>query len=281
MDALHHAHPDVSLSVREIRTEGDVSSAPLSQIGGLGVFAKAIEDALLGGQADIAVHSLKDLPTQLPPGLIVAAIPLREDVRDAIIARDGLALSDLPAGARVGTGSGRRSVQLAAMRPDLRFEEIRGNVDTRIRKVESGEYDAAVLALAGLRRLGLDDRATQVFSTDEVLPAVGQGALAIEVRGDDPDAIALVAPLDDADTHAAVTAERAYLARLGGGCRLPIGAHATVAEHSAIVVQGMVAGGDRIYRAEASGRVANAEALGIAVAEDVMSQGAARFIEAV
>ena len=229
-DLLLAAGPGTVLETREIRTEGDRSTAPLSQIGGLGVFTKAIEDALLAHEIDIAVHSLKDLPPQLPDGLTIAAVSERADVRDALVTADGRRLEDLPSGARIGTGSARRAVQLLALRDDVLPVEIRGNVDTRIRKVESGEYAAAVLAIAGLQRLGLEAKASQIFSTGEMLPAVGQGALAVEVRADDAATVALVHAIEHRETRIAVEAERAFLARLGAGCRMPVGAHALVSE---------------------------------------------------
>lgn len=268
-DALRAARPDARLEVREVRTEGDRSSAPLSEIGGLGVFTKAIEDALLSRDADIAVHSLKDLPTELAPGLAIAAVPVRADARDALVTRDGRTLADLPAGARVGTGSGRRAVLLRAMRGDIETAEIRGNVDTRIRKVESGEYDGAVLAMAGLERLGLASKATQVFSIDEMLPAVGQGALAVEVRADDAEAMALAALIDDSDTRACVEAERAYLARLGSGCRQPVGAHAVI-DGGELWLRVMLAHGERVVREEVRGAIDDARAAGEGAAEKVM-----------
>ncbi len=190
------------------------------------------------------MHSLKDLPTQLADGLTIAAVLPRADVRDALVTRDRRPLADLPPGARIGTGSGRRAVLLRALRPDVETAEIRGNVDTRIRKVESGEYDGAVLAMAGLERLGLADKAAQVFTVDEMLPAVGQGALAVEVRADDAEALALVSSIDDSDTRACVDAERAYLARLGGGCRQPVGAYAVIDERRPLATRH-----DRLRRA--------------------------------
>ncbi|HYM14662.1 MAG TPA: hydroxymethylbilane synthase [Dehalococcoidia bacterium] len=267
-DALRAAHPDLSLEVREIRTEGDRSSAPLAEIGGLGVFTKAIEDALLAGDADIAVHSMKDLPAQITVGLTIAAVPARADVRDALVTRGDLTLALLPPGARIGTGSGRRAVLLRALRPDVVTAEIRGNVDTRIRKVESGDYDGAVLALAGLERLGLAHKATHVFSLDEMLPAVGQGALAVQVRADDAEALALVSIIDDAATRACVEAERAYLARLGAGCRQPVGAHAVV-DGGELLLKVMIAYGERIVRAEVRGGTGDAAALGTRAADMV------------
>jgi len=268
--ALRAARPDVRLAVREIHTEGDRSGAPLAQIGGLGVFTKAIEDALLAGDADIAIHSMKDLPTALADGLTIAAVPPREDVRDTLVTRDGRTLAELPRGARIGTGSGRRAVQVRALRPDVETAEIRGNVDTRIRKVETGEYDGAVLALAGLSRLGLTQKAGQVFSVDEMLPAVGQGALAIEVRAADAEALALAALIDDTHTRVAVEAERAYLARLGGGCRQPVGAHAVVNGDELALRVMIEHEGGRIARAEVRGRASEAAALGVRAAEMVM-----------
>lgn len=277
--ALRAARPAVSLEVREIRTEGDVNAAPLSLIGGLGVFTKAIEDALLDGECDIAVHSLKDLPADLAPGLVLAAVPPREDPRDALVTRDGVPLAALPAGARIGTGSGRRAVLLRMMRADVRPVEIRGNVDTRIRKVEGGEYDGAVLAVAGLRRLVLQNKAAQVFSIEEMLPAVGQAALAVEVRADDADAVDLVSTIDDAPTRAAVEAERAFLRALGGGCRLPVGAYATV-EGQHIHLRGMLGGeaGAPVFRGEILGRVEAPAAVGARLAEQILSQGASAFV---
>ncbi len=277
-EALRASMSGVELRLREIRTEGDRATAPLSQIGGLGVFTKAIEDALLAREVDIAVHSLKDLPTALSPGLVLGAIMRREDARDALVSRGGLTLAQLPAGARIGTGSGRRAAQLAALRPDVVPAEIRGNVDTRIKKAESGEYDATVLAMAGLTRLGLLARVAQVFSVEEMLPAVGQAALGIEVRAEDSEALALVGGIDHAETRAAVEAERAYLSRLGGGCQQPVGAYATV-EGGELRLRVMIAGGGRIFRAEARGAAREADAVGLAAAEDVLAQGAARFVE--
>lgn len=226
--ALLAAHPGLHTEFREIVTQGDSSMAPLSQIGGLGVFTKAIEDALLSSDIDIAVHSLKDLPPVLPDGLTLAATPVRADVRDALVTRGARPLSQLRRGARIGTGSARRAVQLKALRPDLDMADIRGNVATRMAKVESSEYDAVVLALAGLERLMLAEKAAHIFSIEEMTPAVGQGALGIEVRADDTEALELTSAVDDGPTRAAVTAERAFLERLGAGCRMPVGALATL-----------------------------------------------------
>jgi hydroxymethylbilane synthase len=267
-EALRTAHPGIALDVREIHTEGDRSSAPLSQIGGTGVFTKAIEDALLAREIDIAVHSMKDLPARVADGLMVAAVPRREDVRDALVARDGGRLESLPAGARIGTGSERRAVMLRAMRGDIVTAEIRGNVDTRIRKVEQGEYDATVLAMAGLSRLGLTAKVAQVFEPEEMLPAVGQAALAIETRADDGEAIEAARAIEHAETRAAVDAERAFLERLGAGCRLPVGAWATVS-NGQLWLRAMVARDGEIRRAQVRGAAADAAALGVSAADEV------------
>jgi hydroxymethylbilane synthase len=282
VDMLRAAAPDVRIDVREIKTEGDRTSAPLSVIGGQGVFTKAIEDALLAHDVDIAVHSMKDLPAQSTLGLTIAAVPPREDVRDALVTRDAAALRDLPPGARIGTGAGRRAVQLLALRGDLRPDEIRGNVDTRVRKVDDGDYDGVVLAMAGLARLGITHRATQVFSTAEMTPAVGQGALAVQVRTADADAVELVRHIDDAAARAAVTAERAFLRRLGGGCRLPVGAHAVI-DGDTLTIDAMIAGeeeGAPIMRAHSSGAASDADAIGAGVADALLSRGASAWADA-
>ncbi len=276
-EALSAARPGTRLEVREIHTEGDRSTAPLAEIGGLGVFTKAIEDALLAREIDIAIHSLKDLPADIAPGLALASVPERADARDALVSKGGVPLPALRRGARVGTGSGRRAVQVRALRPDVETAEVRGNVDTRIRKAESGEYDAVVLAMAGLTRLGLLDKVAQVFELAEVLPAVGQAALGIETRADDEETMELVRAIDDAATHAAVEAERAYLQRLGGGCRLPVGAFAVV-EDGELALRAMIAGGETIFRTEARGSVGAPAELGYRAAEDVLAQGAKRFM---
>lgn len=212
-----------------VTTEGDVAKAHLAQLGGTGVFVSALRERLRDGEIDVAVHSLKDLPTRPEPGLVIAAVPRREDPWDVLVARDGRKLADLPPGGRVGTGSPRRAAQLLALRPDLEVVAIRGNADTRLGKVASGEFDAIVLARAGLARLGRLDVVTEVFEPEQLLPAPGQGALAVECRGDDPDTLRTLADLDDPATRAAVTAERAVLAALEAGCSAPVGAYADLA----------------------------------------------------
>ena len=226
LDALRAAHPGALFEMSEITTQGDRDTKPLSEIGGQGVFTKAIEDALLRGEIDIAVHSMKDLPPRLTDGLTIAAVPSRGDPRDALVTKDGRALADLPPRARIGTGSARRAVQLKALRPDVECVDIRGNVDTRIRKVDDGEYDAIVVAMAGLERLGLAARASQVFSVDEMVPSPGQGALAVQVCSGDESTISLVSRIDDQATRRAIDQERAFLEELGAGCSLPAGGYA-------------------------------------------------------
>lgn len=227
--AAHGVDPD-SIEVRIIRTSGDVIvDRPLAEVGGKGLFTKEIEQALFGCNVDLAVHSAKDMETALPPGLVIAAVLPREDVRDAFISRKAATLAALPAGAVVGTASLRRQAIVRRLRPDLRVVSLRGNVQTRLTKLDAGEVDATMLALAGLKRLGLADAATAIFSTDEFLPAVGQGAIAIEARENDSRTRDLLASLNDADTMMALTAERALLAALDGSCRTPIAGHAAVA----------------------------------------------------
>lgn len=284
LEALRAANPGATFEKRTIQTEGDRSAASLNEIGGRGVFVIEIERALLAGEIDIAVHSLKDLPSEETPGLAVAATLPRDDVRDVMISKSGLPLGELPAGASVGTGSPRRACQLVALRPDVEVRDIRGNVDTRIRKAEEGEYDAVVLAAAGLARLGWLERASQVFEPGEMLPAVGQGAVAIQVRGDDTDAVALVRAADDLNTHIAVTAERAFERRLGGGCHAAIAALATVGhgpspERAPVILRGLVGDvGGRLLKGEMEGVANEAEMLGLRLAEFLIAQGAEELL---
>jgi hydroxymethylbilane synthase len=262
-----------------VKTTGDkITDVPLAKVGIKGLFTKEIEEALLDGRADLAVHSLKDLPTELPEGLVLAAVPPREDPRDAIV---GKRLAELPAGAKVGTSSLRRSAQLRKARPDLIIESVRGNLDTRLRKLDEGQYDAIVLAAAGLRRLGWADRIAETLGPDVMCSAVGQGALAIETRSSGAGFEAVRA-LDDAETHAAVLAERGVLGSLGGGCQVPIGAHARI-EGGQLFLLGVVASpdGSEIIRAEAEGPAADAEALGRALGGALLERGAKRILEAV
>jgi len=257
-----------------IKTTGDkVQSVPLSSVGGKGLFTKEIEDAVLAHQVDLAVHSLKDLPTAIPAGLQITAIPEREDPRDVMVGRS---LSELSPGARVGTSSLRRSAQLRRLRPDLRVESVRGNVDTRLRKLDEGQYESIVLAAAGLTRLGWSARIAEVLDPDVMCPAVGQGALAIETRiGENACAL-----LDHAETRDAVTAERAVLSALGGGCLTPIGAHARVdGERLRLMAIVLSVDGAQSVRDQAEGLVTEAERIGRELGARLLRQGASRILE--
>ena len=277
---LSQRFPDRRFRVREVRTTGDRRpDASLAAIGGQGVFVKELETALGARRVDLAVHSLKDVPADLGEGLLLAAVTERADVRDAVVSRDNRRLTELPAGSRVGTGSLRRAAQVRSLRPDLEVVDLRGNVDTRLRKVEEGLVDAAILAAAGLARLGYLERAAEVLDTDVMLPAIGQGALTLEARADDAEVIELASALDHRETRLATTAERAFLARLGGGCRLPMAALGIV-EGDALRIRGLIADpeGRRILRGETAGAASDAEALGAGLAEQLLSQGAAELI---
>jgi hydroxymethylbilane synthase len=278
---LGSLHPQISVSIEIVKTSGDVmKDAPLAVIGGKGVFTKELEEALLAGRIDLAVHSLKDLPTILPERLTIAAITEREDTRDALVLRAGFSLDSpslksLPEGAVVGTSSPRRLAQLKHLRPDINIKDLRGNVDTRLRKLDAGDYDAIILASAGLRRLGLTKRISAPIPTQEMLPAVGQGALGIEMRGDESQALKLVAALNHAPTRAACTAERALLRSLGGGCQLPIAAHGVV-EGSQLRLEGLVAAlsGNVIIRDTLEGRAIDARDLGETLGKRLLERGA-------
>jgi hydroxymethylbilane synthase len=269
----------------EVSTEGDRSSAPLATLGGTGIFVSALRDALLDGRVDVAVHSLKDLPTTPAEGIALAAIPLREDPRDVVVARDGLTLGELPVGSRLGTGSPRRVSQLAALGLGLELQGIRGNVDTRIRKVREGEVDAIVLARAGLSRLGRLGEATEVLDPLQMLPAPGQGALAVECRSGDAELVAALAQLDDAGTRAAVTAERAVLATLEAGCSAPLGALAEVVEGEDgeelwLRAVALSTDGGLSVRMSATGSVDDAAGLGTRLASEMLDEGAADLMTA-
>jgi hydroxymethylbilane synthase len=259
---------------------GDVSQAQLTQIGGTGVFVSALRRCLLAGDIDLAVHSLKDLPTAALPGVALAAVPARGDPRDALVARDGAKLADLPAGALIGTGSPRRAAQLRLMRPDTRPVPVRGNAGTRLAKVTSGELDAVVLAYAGLDRIGHRDLVTEVFEPDEMIPAPGQGALAVECAATDPALAELLACADDPDSRAATTAERAVLAGLQAGCHAPVGAYAAVT--GALRLTASVIGDDGTppVTAGAAGPAGEAELIGREVARELLRRGAGRYVTA-
>jgi hydroxymethylbilane synthase len=280
--AAAHGVDAAAIEIKIIRTTGDVvQDRPLADAGGKGLFAKEIEEALLAGSIDLAVHSSKDLPTVLPAGLVLAGFLAREDVRDAFISRKAKSLRDLAPGAMVGTASPRRAALVKRLRPDLQVAMLRGNVETRLRKLDAGEVDATLLAVAGLKRLGLLSAATAILDPDEFVPAVGQGAIGIETRADDGRIRALVAAIDDPDTGAALTAERAFLAVLDGSCRTPIGGHAKL-EHGELRFRGIVIkpDGSEAFETLRQGSRAAAEALGADAGHELRARaGAGFFVE--
>ncbi|MBN1918168.1 MAG: hydroxymethylbilane synthase [Verrucomicrobia bacterium] len=279
VERLRTLFPRKRFEVVTIKTTGDAATAGGREPLGKGIFVKEIEEALLAGEADMAVHSLKDLPTELPPGLTIAAIPERADPRDALISKTGAQLDELPAGAVIGTGSNRRAAQLLACRPDLRVEPIRGNLDTRLTKLEGTRepgvaYDAIIVAVAGCRRLRLENRITEIISPHTMLPAPGQGALAIEVRNDSAGILDIARALDDEAARRTTTAERAFLRALGGGCRTPIGALAEIA-HDSLTLRGRICASDgrRFITGTNEGPQENAEHVGTALAETLLDSG--------
>jgi hydroxymethylbilane synthase len=272
---LRELEPGLSVSLKRIKTTGDkILDTPLAAIGGKGLFIKEIEDALRRGEIDLAVHSMKDVPTHVPEGLEILAIPEREDPRDVLVSRGGIAFDRLGAGARIGTSSLRRQAQLLHARPDLSIQILRGNVDTRLRKLEAGEFEGIILAAAGVRRLGWTDRVTEYLSPDVCLPAIGQGALALEGRASDAFMRDVAARLDHQPTRLAVTAERALLERLEGGCQVPIAAYATISGE-ALTMTALVASvnGRRLIRDSIQGLAQAAHRLGIELAERLLAQG--------
>lgn len=282
---LVEANPSLEVRIEVIKTTGDVKPDPLTVIGGKGVFTKELEDALIDRRIDIAVHSLKDLPTILPTQLTIGAICEREDPRDALVLRRDIngtnpTLDGLAKQAIVGTSSQRRLTQLKALRPDVVIKDLRGNVDTRLRKLDEGQYDAIILASAGLKRLGLADRISAAISPEEMLPAVGQGAVAIELRSDDHLALNAVKPLNHDSTRLACLAERSFLRALGGGCQLPIAAHA-VLDRDQLKLDGLVASqdGKQIIRDTISGKGKDAERLGTELAEHLIGLGADSILQ--
>lgn len=277
---IHLVAPDVRVTLRKIQTSGDkIVDVPLAKIGGKGLFVKEIEEALLAGEIDLAVHSMKDVPAQLPKGLEILCVPAREDARDALISRDGRTFKDLPQGAKIGTASLRRQAQLLNARPDLRIEMLRGNLDTRLRKLKEGQFDAIVLAAAGLHRLAWAQEITEYLDPVVSLPAIGQGALGIEGRGDDQFVRSILERLNDRATSTTVTAERAFLYRLEGGCQVPIAAYATLSEGQ-LMVDGLIAGvdGKTIIRDRIQGRSQDAHALGVQLAERLLARGGDKIL---
>ncbi|MEE9141046.1 MAG: hydroxymethylbilane synthase [Alphaproteobacteria bacterium] len=285
-DRLAEAHPELApeeaVELAVIRTTGDkLTGRPLREFGGKGLFTKEIEEALLAGRVDLAVHSMKDVPTWLPEGLEIACLPPREDPRDAFVCHRAATIAGLPQGAVVGTASLRRRAQLLALRPDLEAVDLRGNVHTRLRKVKDGQVDATLLALAGLKRLGIAAEATAVLSVDEILPAVGQGAIGVECRGDDTRVRDLLAPLNDPATAACVAAERAMLAALDGSCRTPIAGLAELDGSGGLALRGLLArpDGSEVYRVRREGRAGDAVALGTDAGAELKARAGPGFIE--
>ncbi len=283
---LREAWPDLDCQTKLFTTSGDrILDKPLPEIGGKGLFTAELENALRNGEIDLAVHSLKDLPIDDAPGLTIGAIPVREDARDVLISRNGWTLDTLPSGARVGTSSLRRSAQLLPARPDLTLLPLRGNVDTRVRKVRQGEYDAIVLAAAGVLRLGLGEHITEYLPMEVMLPAPGQGALAVQCRADDASVLESLRPIGDRATRAAVAAERAFLKALGGGCSAPVAAYAQAnlprtrpAYASSIQMTGLVASPDGRRVIRVTGEGSDPNVLGADLAQQALAQGAGELL---
>ncbi|MBU2979961.1 hydroxymethylbilane synthase [Alteromonas sp. C1M14] len=279
---LEKAHPELTVELLPMSTQGDkILDTPLAKIGGKGLFIKELEIAMVEGRADIAVHSMKDVPVDFPDGFGLHAICPRENPFDAFVSNTYGQLEDLPLGAVVGTSSLRRQCQIRKYRPDLQIKDLRGNVNTRLAKLDKGEYDAIILASAGLIRLGMEDRISQPLPPETSLPAVGQGAVGIECRNDDPDLIALLSALNHVDTADRVTAERAMNARLEGGCQVPIGSFATLTDN-VLTLTGMVGSvdGQTLLYASATGDRSRAVSLGVEVADALLAQGAGEILKA-
>ncbi|HKK04663.1 MAG TPA: hydroxymethylbilane synthase [Gammaproteobacteria bacterium] len=280
---LRELHPDLAVELVKMSTQGDkILDTPLAKVGGKGLFVKELEQGLLDGTADIAVHSMKDVPVEFPDGLHLPVICPREDPRDAFVSNTIETFEALPPGARVGTSSLRRQCQLRALRPDLTILDLRGNVGTRLDKLDRGDYDAIILAAAGLKRLGLSERVREHLAPDVCLPAIGQGAVGIECRRNDPRVNGLLDPLNDRTTAIRVRAERAMNTRLHGGCQVPIAGYAEI-EHGVILLKGLVGrpDGTEVVRGVISGRPEDADELGTVLAEDLLSRGAGTILEEV
>ena len=281
-EAIKKEHPSYCVELRELTTKGDrILDAPLAKIGGKGLFTKELEQAMLDGAVDLAVHSLKDMPTEVPDGLVIGAITTRLDPGDAFVSAHYAAVEDLPVGARVGTSSLRRRAQLLAVRPDLTICDLRGNVNTRLAKLDAGEFDAIVLAAAGLKRLGFERRIRSILPRSVMLPAVGQGALAIECRAGDAAILSAIEFLRDAGMTTAAQAERAFLRRVEGGCQIPVGVYAEVDADGQISIDAMIASvdGQRICRSDAHGAGEQAEVLGTALAEELLDAGGREILK--
>ncbi|MCG5513166.1 hydroxymethylbilane synthase [Ectothiorhodospira shaposhnikovii] len=273
--------PEVKVTLVKLSTQGDrILDTPLAKVGGKGLFVKELETAMLQGEADIAVHSMKDVPMELPEGLELPVIMDREDPCDAFVSNKYKSLEELPEGARVGTSSLRRQCQIRARFPSFKVLDLRGNVNSRLAKLDAGDYDAIILAAAGLKRLGFEDRITAILTPEESLPAIGQGAIGIECRSNDPEVMELIAPLNDPDTHLRVITERAFNRRLNGGCQVPIGGYAVLGDDGLIHMRGLVGepDGSMVYSGALNGPHDQAEALGIALAEQLLREGADRIL---
>jgi len=280
---LQERHPGLDVELVKIKTTGDkILDVPLAQVGGKGLFVKEIETALLEERVDLAVHSMKDMPAEIPPGLCIGVVPEREDCRDVLISRNGEPFKDLRQGARIGSSSLRRCAQVQAARPDISVHSLRGNLDTRIKKLKTENLDAIILAAAGVRRLGLADLITEYIPQSVMLPAIGQGALSIEIRDNDPTIRDIVAPMDHRETRLAVETERAFLVRLEGGCQVPIAGRAVVTGDS-VEMTGLIAeiDGSVIYRETKSSPVGKRVALGQELADLLLKQGGKEILDAV
>jgi len=278
---LEKKFPPIQIELILIKTQGDkILDVPLAKVGGKGLFVKEIEQALLARRIDIAVHSMKDMPADIPQGLCIGAIPARENPLDVFISRNGARFNEMAAGSVIGTSSLRRSAQLRHARPDMVVQPVRGNLDTRLKKLESENFDALVLAAAGVKRLNLEHRITEYLDPEFMLPAIGQGALCIEIRKDDPTVGPLVAALDHAPTRAAIAGERAFLNRLEGGCQVPIAGHGRIRENQ-FILTGLVAelDGSRVIKAQKSGPPDSSETSGIELAEELLARGADEILE--
>ena len=279
---IEKQYPTVRVELRRMTTKGDrILDAPLAKIGGKGLFTKELEQAMLAGEIDLAVHSLKDMPTEVPDGLVIGAVTERLDAGDAFVSVRYQSMEELPQGAKVGTSSLRRRAQLLAVRPDLKIHDLRGNVNTRLAKLDAGEFDAIVLAAAGLKRLGLGERIRMILPRSMILPAVGQGALAIECRADDMRILELIDFLRDPQMTAAATAERAFLRRVEGGCQIPVGVYAEVGAGNVLHVEAMISSVDgmRVCRSRSRGTPETAEKIGIALAEELLDVGGREILK--
>lgn len=281
MEHLKELEPGLDIRVKKIVTKGDrILNVTLSKVGGKGLFVKEIEQALLDGKIDFAVHSMKDMPSEMPPGLVIGAVPVRETPTDALLSIDGRTLDELPSGAVVGTSSLRRQAQILAYRPDLKVKPVRGNLETRIRKMQEGQFDAIILATSGLKRMDWENKICQELTADVMLPAVGQGALAVQCRADDEELLSVLQRLNHEETNKAVSAERSFLHAFQGGCHLPIAAHA-VLDQDEIHLTGLVAdpGGQDVIKKSIRGK--DPEKLGKDLAASLKEEGAGRLLETV